>query len=207
MFNRNSFLQKLVAMQIILKSWMWMSFIPQMCVNGKNIPSSDSLADKFTNVKTKSTTLISNKIAGTWLLQSANQTSGNSTSYPYGKDPQGWLIFTPAPDYTFMEEINARNLPLFPNGNITAGTCAQDAEIVAMTQSNAGVYWVDESGDFAGQITVASTVPNYVNVTTSLEKLNLTVVGDDMIENFEPVEGFFLKVLWKRFKGRESLGC
>lgn len=131
------------------------------------------------------TTSCPNQIAGSWSLTSASVTINGSTVLPYGNNPQGFLINTPAPDYTFMEELGARNY--------TPGNDFSSA------QASAGTYSIDEYGAFATRTTLTSTVPTDVGVSETTAIFNLTRVGDTLVEILKPTDGTEVRAVWSKF--------
>ena len=124
-----------------------------------------------------------NQIAGSWTLTIANLTNNGTTTSPYGDDPQGLLINTPAPDFTFMEELNARP------GVVNPGP----------SQANAGTYTVDERGAFTGRTTLASTIASNVGVSESNAIFQLVREGDTLVETYEAGPGIVVRVVWTKF--------
>ena len=128
-----------------------------------------------------------NPIAGTWQLYSVNVTADGVISYPYGPDPQGFIILTPAPDYTFMEELNASNATLAANATSYPA------------QANAGVYGLYENGTYGGRTVYTSTIPANEGVFTPAEVLDLSVQGDFLVQLQLPAPGVVAHALWKRY--------
>ena len=126
-----------------------------------------------------------NQIAGSWTLTTANLTINGTTTFPYGSNPQGILTNTPAPDYTFVEELGARN---YTPGNS-----------YSMSQANAGTYQIDENGAFLGRTTLSSTIASNVGTGETTAVFNLTRDGNTLVEVYKPVPGTVVAVVWTKF--------
>lgn len=127
---------------------------------------------------------------GSWTLFYANTTINNVTDEePYGPNPQGLLIYTPAPGYTWSEEINARNYTA--NSTYPA------------PQSNVGNYQVSDNGTYLGRCTLASTVATNIGICEPAAELNLIKIqydgGEALYQHFVPYDGVVIDVIWKKF--------
>lgn len=143
-----------------------------------------------------------NKVAGTWLLESANATA-NGMSFPaLGPKPEGILIFAPTLYFSELISIDPSTLPRFrSNANRPSGTCEEDAAVLAGTLGSYGTYTVDEEGSFKTDTFLGSTFPNYIGMHGNSSTINETLIdhGRYLHESLHNVgTDVRIDVLWKK---------
>jgi hypothetical protein len=143
-----------------------------------------------------------NKVAGTWLLASANATVNGTTFPALGPEPEGILIFAPTLYFSELISIDPSTLPRFSsNSNRSSGTCEEDAAVLAGTLGSYGTYTVDEEGSFKTDTFLGSTFPNYIGMHGNSSTINETLIDHEryLHESLHNVgSDVRIDVLWKR---------
>lgn len=143
-----------------------------------------------------------NKVAGTWRMISATVEVNGSTLFPYGKEPQGMLVFTC--DLHFVEFIHDPRIPRFKSNKRGSGTDEENRTVMASSLALYGQYTVDANGDFSGNTVEGSSFPNWIGDFRTTNELTMTVEDNRMVENFQRPEGAKVTIIWKRAKPGEG---
>lgn len=137
-----------------------------------------------------------NKVAGTWRMSSATVEVDGATSFPYGPEPRGMLVFTC--DMHFVEFIHDPRIPRFKSNERGGGTDEENRNVMASTLALYGQYTVDTDGNFSGNTVEGSSFPNWIGDVRTTNELTMAVEDNRMIENFQRPEGAKVTIIWKR---------
>ena len=139
---------------------------------------------------------VSNEVAGTWRVVSAAAEENGQTSYPYGPNPQGMLVFTR--DMHFVEFLRDPRIPRFRSNARGEGTDEENRAVMAGTLALYGRYTVDPRGEFSGNTVEGSSFPNWIGDVRTTKELTMAVQGNRMIENFQRPGGVKVVIIWER---------
>lgn len=128
-----------------------------------------------------------NQVAGTWRMVSATVQTKGKIELPYGKDPQGMLVFTA--DMHFVEVLTNGDSARFKSDARGGGTDEENKRAMASSIGFFGTYTVDKQGQFTGNRVEGATFPNWVGAVRTTQELQLRVVGDRMYETFTRPDG------------------
>ncbi|AEF21367.1 MULTISPECIES: lipocalin-like domain-containing protein [Pseudomonas] len=137
-----------------------------------------------------------NKVAGTWNLIAATVENDGVTSYPYGPEPRGRLVFTP--DLYFVEFLHDPRIPRFQSNQRGGGTDAENRAVMAGSLALYGRYTVDAQGDFSGNTVEGSSFPNWTGDVRTTRELRMEVEGERMIESFQRPGGAKVRLVFQR---------
>lgn len=137
-----------------------------------------------------------NKVAGTWNLIAATVENDGVTSYPYGPEPRGRLVFTP--DLYFVEFLHDPRIPRFQSNQRGGGTDAENRAVMAGSLALYGRYTVDAQGDFSGNTVEGSSFPNWTGDVRTTQELRMEVEGERMIESFQRPGGAKVRLVFQR---------
>lgn len=137
-----------------------------------------------------------NKVAGTWNLIAATVENDGVTSYPYGPEPRGRLVFTP--DLYFVEFLHDPRIPRFQSNQRGGGTDAENRAVMAGSLALYGRYTVDAKGDFSGNTVEGSSFPNWTGDVRTTRELRMEVEGERMIESFQRPGGAKVRLVFQR---------
>ncbi|WP_282341270.1 MULTISPECIES: lipocalin-like domain-containing protein [Pseudomonas] len=139
---------------------------------------------------------VPNKVAGTWNLIAATVENDGVTSYPYGPEPQGRLVFTP--DLYFVEFLHDPRIPRFQSNERGGGTDAENRAVMAGSLALYGRYTVDALGNFSGNTVEGSSFPNWTGDVRTTRELRMEVEGERMIERFQRPGGAKVSLVFQR---------
>lgn len=139
---------------------------------------------------------IPNKVAGTWNLIAATVENDGVTSYPYGPEPRGRLVFTP--DLYFVEFLHDPRIPRFQSNQRGSGSDAENRAMMAGSLALYGRYTVDEQGNFSGNTVEGSSFPNWTGDVRTTRELRMEVQGERMIESFQRPGGAKVRLVFER---------
>ncbi len=138
------------------------------------------------------------RFAGAWrLLECYGKWSDGGVSYPYGKEPEGQLIYDGHGN--FSGQIAGSGRPAFQSGNLLKGTEEEIKKAFEGYIAYYGTYEVDEaSGRFIHHVK-NSLFPNWIgDVQTRFFELE----GERLRLNTEPIKGakgdLTVTLLWER---------
>lgn len=137
-----------------------------------------------------------NKVAGTWNLIAATVENDGVTSYPYGPEPRGRLVFTP--DLYFVEFLHDPRIPRFQSNQRGGGTDAENRAVMAGSLALYGRYTVDAQGDFSGNTVEGSSFPNWTGDVRTTRELRMEVEGERMVESFQRPGGAKVSLVFQR---------
>ena len=137
-----------------------------------------------------------NKVAGTWNLIAATVENDGVTSYPYGPEPRGRLVFTP--DLYFVEFLHDPHIPRFQSNQRGGGTDAENRAVMAGSLALYGRYTVDAQGDFSGNTVEGSSFPNWTGDVRTTRELRMEVEGERMVESFQRPGGAKVSLVFQR---------
>lgn len=139
----------------------------------------------------------SNKVVGTWRIVSATVVGvDGTTSYPYGPEPKGMLVFTS--DMHFVEFLHDPRIPRFKSNERGGGTDEENRAVMAGTLALYGRYTVDADGNFSGNTVEGSSFPNWIGDVRTTNELSMVVEGDRMTENFQRPGGAKVTIIFER---------
>ena len=128
------------------------------------------------------------KFAGAWrLLECYGKWSDGGVSYPYGKEPQGQLIYDG--HGRFSGQISNNDRPAFQSGNLLKGTTEEIKTAFEGYIAYYGTYEVDEADNQVTHHVENSWFPNWI--------------GDDQTRNYE-FEGERLRLNTQPIKGTKA---
>ncbi|MDA1128028.1 MAG: lipocalin-like domain-containing protein [Chloroflexi bacterium] len=138
------------------------------------------------------------KFAGTWrLLECYGKWTDGGVSYPYGKEPEGQLIYDGHGN--FSGQIAGSGRPAFKSNNLLKGTEEEVRQAFEGYIAYYGTYEVDEaSGRFTHHVK-NSLFPNWIgDIQTRIFELE----GDRLRLSTEPIKGakadLTVTLLWER---------
>ena len=138
------------------------------------------------------------RFAGAWrLLECYGKWSDGGVSYPYGKEPEGQLIYDGHGN--FSGQIAGSGRPAFQSGNLLKGTEEEIKKAFEGYIAYYGTYEVDEaSGRFIHHVK-NSLFPNWIgDVQTRIFEFE----GERLRLNTEPIKGakgdLTVTLLWER---------
>ncbi|UUD63542.1 lipocalin-like domain-containing protein [Pseudomonas seleniipraecipitans] len=137
-----------------------------------------------------------NQVAGTWRVTAATVEMDGATSYPYGPEPQGKLVFTE--DLHFVELLHDPRIPRFKSNQRGGGTDAENRAAMASSLALYGRYTVDADGHFSGNTVEGSSFPNWIGDVRTTRELRMEVHGNRMIERFQRPGGAKVMIVWER---------
>ena len=125
---------------------------------------------------------IAAQLAGVWTLVSyADKREGLEDTYPFGPEPQGFLIYTP--DGFVSAQLMKPGRSLFQSHDWHGGTADEYREAGSGYIAYCGVYEVDERKETVTHIPSVALVPNLIGgkqlraVTLNGDKLTLRTAG------------------------------
>lgn len=137
-----------------------------------------------------------NKVIGTWRMTAATVEVSGTTSFPYGPEPQGKLVFTS--DLHFVEFLHDPRIPRFKSNERGGGTDEENRAVMAGTLALYGRYTVDADGNFSGNTVEGSSFPNWIGDIRTTNELTMMVDGNRMTENFQRPGGAKVMIIWER---------
>lgn len=137
-----------------------------------------------------------NQVAGTWRVVSATVEVNGKTSFPYGPNPEGRLVFTS--DLHFVEFIRDPRIPRFASNERGGGTDEENRGVMAGTLALYGRYTVDQEGQFSGNTVEGSSFPNWIGDVRTTRELRMEVEGNRMIEHFQRPGGAKVRIVFER---------
>lgn len=137
-----------------------------------------------------------NKVAGTWNLIAATVESDGVTSYPYGPEPRGRLVFTE--NLHFVEFLHDPRIPRFQSNQRGGGTDAENRAVMAGSLALYGRYTVDDRGNFSGNSVEGSSFPNWAGDIRTTRELRMEVQGERMVESFQRPGGAKVSLVFER---------
>lgn len=139
-----------------------------------------------------------NKVAGTWLMVSA-QLDPNGKNLPlYGPTPKGIVIFTE--DFYFTDVIVNPDIPKFKSNDRLSGTPEENKAAMSGSLGVYGTYTVDSEGDFLNEHIIASTFPNWIDIRRDRSLITETVDSDKMTEKLKLDDGTDVVIIWRKVK-------
>ncbi len=137
-----------------------------------------------------------NRVAGTWNLITATVENNCVTSYPYGPEPRGRLVFTS--DLYFVEFLHDPRIPRFQSNERGGGTDAENRAVMAGSLALYGHYTIDARGNFSGNTVEGSSFPNWIGEVRTTRDLRMEVQGERMIESFQRPGGAKVRLVFER---------
>ncbi len=137
-----------------------------------------------------------NKVAGTWLMVSAQLDPKGKNQPLYGSNPKGILIFTE--DFYFTDVIVNPDIPKFKSNDRLSGTPEENKAAIAGTLGVYGTYKVDSEGDFLNEHIIACTFPNWNDIYRDRSLITETVDGDKLTEELKLDDGTEIEILWQK---------
>jgi Lipocalin-like domain len=145
---------------------------------------------------------ITSQLVGAWRLVSyATQQPGRADNFPFGPEPEGFLIYTP--DGFVSAQLMKPGRILFQSQDWHGGTAEEYQQAGSGYIAYCGVYEVDEEKETVTHIPSVALVPNLIlkgqvrSITLSGDRLTLCAVIP--ITNGAPVTS---RLEWQRAGGR-----
>ena len=138
------------------------------------------------------------KFAGAWrLLECYGKWTDGGVSYPYGKEPEGQLIYDGHGN--FSGQIAGSGRPAFKVNNLLKGTEEEVRKAFEGYIAYYGTYAVDEASGRVTHNVKNSLFPNWIgDIQTRLFEFE----GDRLRLNTEPIKGkkgdLTVTLLWER---------
>lgn len=134
---------------------------------------------------------LASRLVGTWqLLELRDTDAGGSTTYPYGKQPRGYIVYDPT-GHVHIQVMRTPTAPRFAAGD-SHGT---DQEVRAAYDGYVayfGTYDVDESRGEVIHHVEGSLMPSY---TDTDQPRPIKVDGDELVIEATTSEGHFYRHL------------
>jgi hypothetical protein len=125
---------------------------------------------------------IASQLVGVWKLVSYRvEHEGHEDSFPFGPDPEGFLIYTP--DGFVSAQLMKPERPLFQSNGWGGGTPDEYKQAGIGYIAYCGVYEVDEQNKTVTHLPSVALVPNLIlkgqlrSITLSDDRLTLCTVG------------------------------
>jgi hypothetical protein len=125
---------------------------------------------------------IASQLVGVWRLVSyTEEQNGREDSFPFGPEPEGFLIYTP--DGFVSAQLMKPGRSLFPSQDWRAGTPDEYQQAGIGYIAYCGVYEVDEENLTVTHLPSVALVPNLIlkgqlrSITLSGDRLTLCTVG------------------------------
>jgi Lipocalin-like domain len=125
---------------------------------------------------------IASQLVGVWRLVSyTDQQEGRNDTFPFGPEPQGFLIYTP--DGFVSAQLMRPGRSVFQSHDWRGGTPDEYQQAGTGYIAYCGVYEVDEEKDTVTHIPSVALVPNLIlkgqlrSVTLSADRLTLSTAG------------------------------
>lgn len=139
-----------------------------------------------------------NDFVGSWSLVSINNIYQDGTRVqPYGKNPEGLLIFDDKGNYAI--QILKANRPLIASGNKNTSTPEENAAIVKGFNAHYGTYFVDEKNKVITFKILHASFPNWEN---KVQKRNYTydnnLIKYIVTNTTQGGKSVIAEVIWRR---------
>lgn len=126
---------------------------------------------------------LASRLVGVWrLLSYTNKREGHNDTFPFGPEPEGFLIYTP--DGFVSAQLMRPDRPLFASHDWRGGTADEYQQAGRGYIAYCGVYEVDEEKSIVAHIPSVALVPNLIvkgqlrSVTLIADRMVLTTEGN-----------------------------